>query len=224
MRCDSARELAPELALGIATGDERAAALGHLAGCAACRQAVGELSEVADELLLLAPEQEPPAGFESHVLERIGAAPAPRRRRTRRFALRLAAPVAAALATAAVLFAVFNDDRQLADRYRDTLAEADGKYFQAGKLEGPGGIPAGVVFGYQGRPSWVMVIVDPRHRDARYTGELVTERGRRVPLRGFRLDPRTGSWGGAIPMHLYDVASVRLVDRVHGDTLEGTPR
>jgi hypothetical protein len=219
MRCEAASELAPELALGIAAGEERAEALAHLAGCPACRQEVGELSEVADELLMLAPTEEPPAGFESRVLDRVGGRPA-RRRRARRLALRVAAPLAAALATAAVLFAVFDDDRDLADRYRATLAEANGKYFQAGRLEGPGGVPAGVVFGYQGRPSWVMVIVDPEHRDARYTGELVTDSGQRMPLPRFRLDPDTGSWGRAIPMELHDVASVRLVDRRGGGTLE----
>jgi Putative zinc-finger len=224
MRCESVSELAPEVALGIATGEQRAQVLGHLAECAACRRQVGELSEVADELLMLAPAQEPPAGFESRVLDRIDAPPVQRRRRARRFALRIAAPLAAALATAAVMFAVFNDDRDLANSYRDTLAEADGKYFQAGRLEGPGGVPAGVVFGYQGRPSWVMVIVDPSHRDARYTGELVTNGGRRLPLPGFRLDPVTGSWGRAIPMDLHAVASVRLVDRQRGETLEAALR
>jgi hypothetical protein len=221
MRCEQVSELAPELALGIAGGEERATALDHAAGCAACRQEVGELSEVADELLMLAPAQEPPAGFESRVLDRIGARP---RRRVRRLALRLAAPAAAALATAAVLFAVFDDDRDLADRYRETLAEADGQYFQAGQLEAPGGVSAGVVFGYQGRPSWVMVVVDPAHRDARYAGELVTYRGRRIPLPSFRLDPRSGSWGRAIPMELHDVAAVRLVDRRGGGTLEARLR
>jgi hypothetical protein len=216
MGCEDVRELAPELALGVTSGEERAEALTHLAGCAGCRRAVAELSEVADELLMLAPSQEPPAGFESRVLERI----APRRPKRRRLALWIAAPVAAALATVAVMFVVFDNDRDLADRYRETLAVANGKYFKAGRLDAPGGVPAGFVFGYQGRPSWVMVIVDPAHRDARYTGEVVGDSGRRVRLRGFRLDPRTGSWGRAIPMQLHDVASVRLVDPASGETLE----
>src|SRR4051794_37860831 len=60
MTCEQTRNLAGELALGIADGAERAAALEHLAGCAECRRAVAELSDVTDELLLLAPEREPP--------------------------------------------------------------------------------------------------------------------------------------------------------------------
>ena len=39
MRCDEARELAPELALGIVDGEERAEALRHLSACADCRRA-----------------------------------------------------------------------------------------------------------------------------------------------------------------------------------------
>jgi hypothetical protein len=57
-----------ELALGIAAEEERDAALPHMSGCVGCRQLVAELSLVGDELLLLAPAQEPPLGFESSVL------------------------------------------------------------------------------------------------------------------------------------------------------------
>jgi hypothetical protein len=223
VRCDEARELAPELALGIAVGEERAEGLRHVAGCPACRTALRELSDVADELLLLAPSREPAPGFESRVLAELGA-PARPRRRGRRLAMRLAAPVAAALAGAAIVFAALDDERELAGSYRDTLEVADGQYFRAARLEGPGGTPAGFVFGYQGRTSWVLVVVDRSHRDPAYRGELVTRTGRRAPLRGFALDPRSGSWGRAIPMDLHDVSSVRLVDRRSGETLEAVLR
>src|SRR4030095_10115557 len=53
------RELAPELALGIAEGQERDAGLRHLSGCGGCRQLVSELSSVGDELLQLAPAHDP---------------------------------------------------------------------------------------------------------------------------------------------------------------------
>jgi hypothetical protein len=72
MSCDAFAEVAAELALGVLTGRERAAALAHLNGCESCREQVRELTMVQDELLGLLPSQEPPAGFESRVLERIG--------------------------------------------------------------------------------------------------------------------------------------------------------
>jgi hypothetical protein len=72
MSCDEFAGVAAELALGVLTGRERAAALAHLDGCESCREQVRELTMVQDELLALLPSQEPPAGFESRVLERIG--------------------------------------------------------------------------------------------------------------------------------------------------------
>jgi len=76
LTCAELQELAAELALGTVSGAERAAAIEHLAGCAACRDLVDSLARVADSMLLLAPEVEPPPGFESKVLARMGVAPA----------------------------------------------------------------------------------------------------------------------------------------------------
>src|SRR5918996_5343610 len=66
-----AHDLAAELALGVASGIERARALQHMETCARCRREVAVLGEVADELLLLVPTREPPVGFESRVLARV---------------------------------------------------------------------------------------------------------------------------------------------------------
>ena len=72
MSCDEFAEVAAELALGVLTGRERARALAHLDGCESCREQVRELSMAGDELLALLPPAEPPAGFESRVLDRLG--------------------------------------------------------------------------------------------------------------------------------------------------------
>jgi anti-sigma-K factor RskA len=72
MSCDEFAEVAAELALGVLTGRERAAALAHLDGCESCREHVRELTMAGDELLALLPAAEPPAGFESRVLDRLG--------------------------------------------------------------------------------------------------------------------------------------------------------
>src|SRR6059058_3689151 len=77
--CAGIRALLPELALGIADGEERARALEHLGGCAECRRELDELSAIADELVALAPEREPPAGFEGRVIERLRVRAAPAR-------------------------------------------------------------------------------------------------------------------------------------------------
>lgn len=227
MRCDEIRELAPEIALGIADGEERAEALRHLSTCADCRRAVERLSGVADELLLMAPAEEPPAGFESRVVTAIGLdQPQPSRRRPRWLSLRWLAPrlgpaLAAAAVTAVVLVSVYGNDRQLADQYRDTLDRAGGQSFQAERLSDETGARAGVAFGYQGSPSWLFLTVNPAHRGDVKSAELVTKDGRTVTIPELRLD-RSGTWGRAIPVDLYSVQSVRLLGNSPGDVLHAS--
>jgi hypothetical protein len=77
MSCPELAEVASELALGVLTGRERAVALAHLDGCESCRELVRQLTMTGSELLALLPSREPPPGFETRVLERIGlSAPA----------------------------------------------------------------------------------------------------------------------------------------------------
>ena len=223
MGCEQTREVAAELALGILDGEERAQALRHLAECAECRRAVEEYSAVTDELLTLAPAQQPPPGFESRVLARL-APPRPRRRLRPRLG-RILVPVAAAAAAAAVAVGVIlgatSDDRRLADQYRSTLAAAHGSYFTAARLRDAANAPGGLVYGYRGVSSWIYVGLYADHRSERYRVELVLNSGRRVPLPGLRLDPATASGGQAIPVDLRDVATVRVVGSRAGDVLVG---
>src|SRR5918999_3556747 len=119
MTCDELEQLAPEVALGTIDGHERAEALRPLAPCGDCRRLVDQLTAVADELLMHAPVQEPPVGFESRVVDALGfQRRAPRRRRFRRLLVWLGPPAAAAAATAGALVGVYRDDHELAERYR----------------------------------------------------------------------------------------------------------
>jgi hypothetical protein len=225
MRCEQIRDLAAEIALGIADGEERAEALRHLSTCGECRRVIEELSQVADELLILAPIQEPPAGFESRVVEGLGLRRPPRRRgrwlTLRWIAPRLGPALAAAAVTAVTLIGVYHDDHQTAERYRESLAQAGGQYFQAEPLADETGARSGVAFGYEGSPSWVLLSVNPAHRDAVTRGELVTKDGRTIALPSLELD-RNGSWGGAIPVKLYKVDSIRLLGDSPGEVLQAS--
>ena len=222
MTCEELRELAPEIALDIADGEERARALRHLSECAECRRLIAQLSEVADELLVLPAAKDPPVGFESRVIARLGPAAKPQRRRLRRVALVVAPALAAAAVAAAALVAVYSDDHTLAERYRETLERADGRYFQAQPLLGPTGERAGVAFGYEGRPSWVLVTVEPPFRPMVSSAELVTDTGRTIRLPSFRIDPDSGVWGDAIPVGLGEVGSIRLLGQRPGDVIEAS--
>jgi hypothetical protein len=95
MGCAEFADAAAELALGVLTGRERARALAHLDQCEACRENVRQLTVTGEELVGLLPTIEPPAGFETRVMERLGLgmpAPGPARQLSpaRRFGLKLA--------------------------------------------------------------------------------------------------------------------------------------
>ncbi|MPZ83636.1 MAG: hypothetical protein GEV28_25890 [Actinophytocola sp.] len=162
-----------EIATGAASGPDRARALSHLTGCEDCRRELAELTKVADEVLLVAPEHEPPAGFESAVLARIASeghrsqtttvppavvVPSRRRRVLRSLAMAAAAVVIAAGAAGAVWQATA-DDRELAAGYRETLDIANGREFTAAPLLDSAGVQVGHVFVYEGEPSWVFTVL-----------------------------------------------------------------
>ncbi len=222
LRCEQARELAPELALGVATGEERDAVLRHLAACARCQQLVSELSSVADKLLLWAPEREPPPGFESRVLAELDESPRRRRlqprrrwlqplpRRTRWLAAAAAVVLAAALAGGSVLLATAGD-RRLAQSYRAVLGQGQGSFFAAAPLRGSQG-RVGTVFGYQGHPSWVMVTLQPPvGEQGRFQVQVVTRDGRYLAGGDAVLGGARGAWGGQIPVDFSAVHELRFV-------------
>ena len=214
-RCEETRKLAAELALGIAEAEERARALVHLADCPECRRRVEELSHVADELLMLAPHGEVPVGFEERALAPL----LPERPRRRRRLLQALVPAAAAAAAVAITLAIVDDDVRLASQYRDTLDEANGTKFEAYSLRASGEVRAGEVFAYEGSPSWLLIIVDPDHREGVEAAELVMDDGRRRRIGWFSLDSATGSSGGAVPVDLRRVSVVRLVSARGRDPL-----
>lgn len=209
-RCNGSRELLAELAIGIADGPEHSRALAHVAECTECQIELERQSAVADELLTLAAEEEPPLGFESRVLRAIQPEPAPTRGRVpllRWLVPAVAAAIAVAL-TAGAMFVGYRDERRVADHYRATLSQAHGEYFGAVRLEDAAGRPGGVVFRYRGTPSWLVISVAPdRARIA--SADVVDARGRRIPLRSFRLVD--GVWGGPVPVALGNVAAVELL-------------
>lgn len=221
--CAHSREALPELALGIADGEQRARTLEHVAGCSDCRRELEQLSSIADDLLALAPEREPPPGFENRVLDRLKTGRPPRRPAWRRHARRLAVAAtvpAAVAATVLVTTASYSSDHRLASQYRAALRGAHGTYFQSARLHAPSGPVRGIVFAYQGSPSWLFYVLDGRHRRGLYGEQIVTRSGRTVTLPRFRLVH--GTWGVATPVPVRDIAFVRLTSAQRGHALTAT--
>jgi len=209
LECAEARELIPELAAGVAAGDERARALGHLSGCAECRRELAGTAEVVDELLLLAPEREPPAGFERAVLARL--TPAAPRRRLRARLLWAASIVAVAGLAAGAAWWGTTDDRKLASSFRHTLGVAHGHGLSAAPLRVAGGAETGTVFAYQGEPSWVYVTFRSAPPQGHYDVRLLTRDGRRLALRPFTATPAGTAWGSTIQVPIQQIQRIEFI-------------
>jgi len=216
--CAELEELAPELALGLSAGAERASALRHLASCPACRAMVEDLSRVADMLLPLAPEAEPPVGFEARVLDRLeGAArpPQPARPRWRRplVAVVAAGAAAAALVAGVVVGRLTDHGPRLERQYVAALRTLGGSSLRAARLRDPSGRDVGEVFLYRGRPSWVFVEVhDTAAPPGAYRLDLNGGDGRPVASDGLTMRAGAGSLGWTVRGDLNRIASVAVRD------------
>ena len=216
-RCEEVQALIPEVAMGVAPGPERASALAHIAGCAACRAELDRTAQTVDELLLLAPAVEPPSGFEARVHESFVNA----QRRTPRpliAAIAAAGLVAAALTGVGLARWQGSDDRVVADAYQQTLDVADGKSFHAADLtmtSGPAvGSAAGHVFAYDGQPSWVFMTVDGVPSE-RYRVQLVSEDGEVWDIGWCRVRDGYESWGTTVDV------PVTTIDRLEMSSSDG---
>lgn len=221
--CAEVRPLLAELASGAAAGHDRARAVRHVAGCPNCSRELAELAKVADGLLLLATPAEPPPGFESAVVASMTAtdesasapvfqswAGRPRRRALVFAAAVLAAVLASGTAGAGIMQWRYAGDRQLAERYRQILAVADGRYLRALRLTTDSDAAAGTVFLYQGRPSWVLVSVTSAPGDGRYDMVIVDRDGRSHQLGVCRVTQGSGTTGYELPLPVADLAVVAL--------------
>jgi hypothetical protein len=202
--CAELEALAAELALGTVSGAERAGALDHLAGCAPCRAMVEELAGVADRMLLLAPVIEPPPGFESKVLSRMGVSPPAREPRpTRR--RRLLAGVAAAALVAGLSSA--------------------GAAWLAGGAERPTEIRTALAADNEGRwrcravvygekPTWLVVSLDRTDGSSNSYSVDALRTGSDTPVKvgTFSLEQGHGTLARQLDLPAGDVESVRVLD------------
>jgi hypothetical protein len=216
--CEQTRELLPELALGILGGEDRARALEHLTSCADCSSELTALSQVADGMLTLAPQHEPPAGFEDRVLSRLRKE-RPRHRARRVTALAVAAALVAFVGAGAVWMGTSND-RKLAGYYQAVLRVQHGKEFAAAALETPDHIGGSEVFTYEGSPSWLFVVVHAPISDGIYNIEGTID-GSSVHLGAVRVRHGTGDWGGTTTAKMSVVTEIRILDAAGQVVLRG---
>lgn len=195
--CADLREVSVELALGDLSGSERADALTHLGSCPMCGQLVGDLTRVAEDLLLLAPEMGPPPGFESRVLARLEEERRPLRLRFRTLVAAAAAVVMLAVGGGLVAQTVVDDDRP--GPVRTALAiSASGR--ATCRVVVHGGDPASLVVSLDG----------PAGSNREYVVEAQPARGTAIPVGRFALADGHGLLATTVPMDAEDLKSVRV--------------
>ncbi len=195
MSCAEFSDSAAELALGVLTGRERAEALAHLDHCETCRGHVRSLTVTGEKMLGLLPAAEPPPGFESRVMERIGlAVPSPRPLRQRWRPAWGHAPrrvLAAAAVVVAVLGAALGGWG-----LRAATAPAASSTLSAGTLVAASDHDhVGQVFVYNGDTRWMYMTVDLESGNETVVCQLVGADGHVTTVGSFQLSDGYGSWG-----------------------------
>jgi hypothetical protein len=198
--CAQLREVAPELALGVLGGAERAEALIHVNGCARCQALVNELTEVADTLPMLAPEHEPPPGFEQRVLS---AGRAERRRRTKRWVAAIAVAAAAAAIVSITVVRVVDAGNEIA------VVAAAREPVEAQMIT-PRGDPAGWAYVTNGRS--VAIAVDYGIPSGEYSVAVLPPGGDDVTIGTMTIADYRGSWTGKSDVPLPSGSRISLVD------------
>lgn len=213
MDCAVFQDAAAELALGILTGPDRAAALKHMERCASCQAEVASLAAAADRLLDLVPERGAPDGFESRMAAAFSQSvpgQAARRHRAKVARRRLAgwwrrAGTAAGAAAAAgalgfVLYQVGAPPQEPAYSGSEVAA-----------LRTPAGVRAGEV-AVTGAPQPLLVmVINPGAAPGWYHCYLRTSGGRQVLAGAFHVGRDGGLWVIRLPMPPRDLTGARLV-------------
>ena len=203
-RCTRLEEHWPEVALGVADAEVRAAALAHAEHCPHCRRELAELAEVADALAALAPHADPPAGFESKVLAAITAASAKPPVAPTRMARRWVAAAAAAVALGAGAAGWSLGHRS------STPPPASTAVTSAALTAA--GAPVGQVVVSAGSNPWMSVRLNPGVAVGVVTCEVEGADGATGVVGMFSPNSDYGYWAAPLPAKVRRPVAVRIVD------------
>jgi hypothetical protein len=181
----------------VLTGRERAEALAHLDHCEACREHVRQLTITGEQMLGLLPTAEPPAGFETRVMDRLGfpmPAPQPIRRRRQRPAWGHGFSPRRVLAAAAVLVALIGAALGGWGLHGATTSAESSALSSATLLAANDHDAVGQVFMYHGESRWLYMTVDLESGNDTVICQLVGADGRITTVGAFRLADGYGSW------------------------------
>jgi len=191
--CEKFADNLAEMALGILTGRERMATLAHVESCALCTHELESLSWATDAMLHMAPQVEPPLGFEVRLFSRIGVDELGARRRASRPRWILAGAAAVvALATGLGIGLSVGSSSPNAKVEAQAHSTTSKPMLTADLTEN--GSPVGVVSLYGGStPALTMDLAESSVHGI-VTCEIVTDNGATHKLGSFKVTHGYGAW------------------------------
>jgi hypothetical protein len=205
MDCDDLAEMAAELALGVLTGRERAQAIMHLDRCHTCRERIRDLAVTEEELLGLLPGREPPAGFETRVMGRLGFTGRHRRHPPGRGRWMLAA----AAATIIVAAGLGGWEMRRAAPASPPAGSVAPPALHTAALTTASHQRIGTIFLYGGRPGWLYMNVGTGSGNGTIICQLEGRDGSVITVGSFRLTGGYGHWGSPEPLPPATVTGAR---------------
>jgi anti-sigma factor RsiW len=211
MTCETFIDQADELAIGRLDGDQRSALLRHASLCSTCQAHLASLTAVTDQLLALAPEVEPPSGFEGRVLDHLtGVANPSRLVEQRRPGRRLMMGTAAAI----VLFGVALSSFALGRRHyaSHSINSATAQVVRSGNIVRADGSTSGhIALLTTPRPALLITVDSPKPFAGRLTCTLITADGTRHGVGTWSYDEVvSGAWSVGIDQSLLNSTSMEV--------------
>ena len=193
--CEAFADDAADLALGFSPEPLRSALLAHAADCARCAAELADLGRTVDALVELAPEVEPPAGFEARAVAAMRPAARPAHRRSTWIGA-VAAAVLLLVGLVAAVSSVIDDEAE--HDPSALIRTTDGDVL--GRVE------------LASSPSpTVVVVVEADDWKGTWVCELQRPDGTWVAVGRWEADDApTGAWSAAIDDELLDATAMRI--------------
>jgi hypothetical protein len=152
-------------------------------------------------------DQPAPTDDPAPVVE-LGAHGRPRRARTLRWRVGLAAVAAATVLVGGTAAAVTVIDHHGSS---GPAQVADQTALRSGNFRAGDGRPVGQVYAYSGNPSWVFMNVDASGANGSFTCELELANGSTVPIGQFDVHDGVGEWAHTVGVDVNRIKAAKLV-------------
>jgi hypothetical protein len=202
--CVEHEEELSELALGVLTGRDRTRVLAHVESCPRCAEELEQLSRAADAMVQVAPDVEPPMGFEVRLFERMGVTDVRRRHRLRppRWAVGALSAAASVAALAVGLSLSLSSSPPPTQFAAPRVAVAS--LLEHGEV-------VGRVVTHAGAHPWMSMMLIDSSAHGTVNCVVVTSDGVSHHVGTFVAEKGYGAWVAPLDVHPHDIRSAEVV-------------